>query len=472
MNREKKLVQNTIILTIGKISTQLISFFLLPLYTAVLTTEEYGIVDLLNTCISLIVPVITLQIEHAVFRFLIENREDEENKSVIISTNLIIQIVQTIIYIILFMIIAKNIHNDYKYFLATNVIAAMFSSTMLQISRGLGDNLRYTIGSFITAATTILFNLIFILGLHIGAYGMLLATLLGNCICIIYIFITKKIYKYFKITRYNKQQVKELFKYSIPLIPNAISWWTINTSDKVIVSAILGVAVNGIYSAANKFSSMAITIYNIFNMSWTESVALHINDEDGEEYISKTMNSAFKLFSSMCIGIIACMPFVFNIMINEKFKDAYYQIPILMLSALCNIIIGLVSAIYIARKDTKVIAKTSLMSAIINIIINIGLIKIIGLYAASISTFLSYFTMMILRVQDVKKYMKINIHKYEIIKTVIMILFVFIAYYINNIIINIIVLILAIVYAIHDNWELIKNIIFLCKSKIKRLLNS
>ena len=49
MSREKQLAKNTLIITVGKVCTQLISFFLLPLYTGILSTEEYGIVDLLNT---------------------------------------------------------------------------------------------------------------------------------------------------------------------------------------------------------------------------------------------------------------------------------------------------------------------------------------------------------------------------------------------------------------------------------------
>ena len=54
MNREKLLIKNTAIVSLGKICTQLITFFLLPLYTAVLSTEEYGVVDLLNTLTSLL----------------------------------------------------------------------------------------------------------------------------------------------------------------------------------------------------------------------------------------------------------------------------------------------------------------------------------------------------------------------------------------------------------------------------------
>ena len=74
MSKGKQLLKNTIIVTIGKISTQLITFLLLPVYTAILTKEEYGVVDLLNTLVGLFLPIVTLQVEQGLFRYLIDYR--------------------------------------------------------------------------------------------------------------------------------------------------------------------------------------------------------------------------------------------------------------------------------------------------------------------------------------------------------------------------------------------------------------
>ena len=126
MSREKTLVKNTAILTIGKICTQLITFFLLPLYTGILSTEEYGTVDLLNTLVSLLLPVVTFQIEKGLFRELVTSRDDEKKKKIIISTSIFTIIIQCIIYIIIFAIISPFVHNNYKIFLATNVLAYIF----------------------------------------------------------------------------------------------------------------------------------------------------------------------------------------------------------------------------------------------------------------------------------------------------------------------------------------------------------
>ena len=128
MGRGKVLLKNTIIITIGKICTQLVSFFLLPLYTGVLSTEEYGIVDLLNTLVSLMLPIVTFQVEQAVFRELIEVRDNKEKKTEIISSGLITVVFQCVIYLLLFGFFSRIINNNYKYFLATNVVTYIFLS--------------------------------------------------------------------------------------------------------------------------------------------------------------------------------------------------------------------------------------------------------------------------------------------------------------------------------------------------------
>lgn len=465
LSREKSLVKNTIIITIGKVCTQLITFFLLPVYTALLSTEEYGTVDLLNTLISLCLPIVTFQIEQALFRHLIDSRNNESEIKNTITTTLVTITVQSIIYLLLFAIISPFIHNQYKYYLATNVIACIFSSIMLQISRGLGDNKKYAVGSFITAFTTVILNVVFIVGFRWGAYGMLTASLIGNIVCSIYIFTSKKVYKYIKFKLFSKVLLKKLWKYSLPLIPNAISWWIFNSSDRIIVSSVLGIGENGILSAAYKFSSVYITIYNIFNMTWTESASLHINDKDASKFISNTMNVVLNLFTSICFGIIVLMPFIFPIMINEKFENAYNQIPILMLSSLFNVVVGLLSVIYVAKKDTKAVAKTSIMAAIINLIVNLGLIKVIGLYAASISTLAAYLIMAVYRMYDVKKYVKIKLDIKFILISLLMMILIMALYYINNIYLNIISILCVLIYTFIFNRNSALQIVNMIKNK-------
>lgn len=468
MSRESKLVKNTAIITIGKICTQLITFFLLPLYTAILSTEEYGTVDLLNTLVSLLLPIVTFQIEQAVFRHLIEVRNDELEKKKIISTSFFTVIFHISLYLIIFLIISPFVNNEYKYFLATNVVAYIFSSLFLQLARGVGDNKRYAIGSFLTALSTIIFNILFLVVIKLGANGMLLANMLGQIVCFIYILFSLKIYKYISLKFVVKEIRKKLLKYSIPLIPNAISWWIFNASDRLIVSTVLGVDQNGILAASHKFSTVYITFYNIFNMSWTESVSLQINDLDFNEFFNKMFNTVLKLFTAMAIGIIACMFFVYPVMINVNYISGYDIVPVLMLGSLFNVIVGLISTVYVAKKNTKAIANTSIISAIINIVVHLLLVNYIGLFAAAVSTLVAFVIMSFYRLYDIKKkYFSIKFDKKFIIKTIIVLPIILVLYYINNLYLNVLNLLIAIVYA----WNINRDSIHIVLNLIKKKLN-
>ena len=205
MTREKKLAKNTFIITLGNMCTRLITFFLLPLYTSLLSTSEYGIVDLMNTLVSLLLPIVTFQIEQATFRFLIDNREKNYEIKKIVSNSTVFVIIQSVIYLLVFYIISNFINNDYKYFLAINVVAYIFTSLFLQIARGVGDNKKYAFGSFVSAFFTIAFNIIFLVVCDWKVNGMLLGTFFGQIIGGIYLFISLKLYKQIKLFNKNKQ---------------------------------------------------------------------------------------------------------------------------------------------------------------------------------------------------------------------------------------------------------------------------
>ena len=203
-------------------------------------------------------------------------------------------------------------------------------------------------------------------------------------------------------------------------------------------------------------------------MTWTESASMHINDKDNSEFFSRIINTMFEIFSCLCLGIIAFMPIVFPVMINSAYNEAYNQIPILMLGALANVGIGLISVVYIAKKKTKEVAKISVCAAIINIVVNLLLINFIGLYAASISTFVAYLSMLIYRIFDVKKYVNLKVNKMMLIRTIIMLIILVVIYYINNIILNIFSIIITIIYCIIVNKNNIKFMIDMITSKFNK----
>lgn len=219
----------------------------------------------------------------------------------------------------------------------------------------------------------------------------------------------------------------------------------------------INASANGIYAVSAKFSNILASIYQIFNMSWQESASIHINSEDREEFFSGVLNNTYKIFFSICLLLMVGMPFVFNILIGKDYFDAKQYIPILLLSNVFSAVANVLGGIYIAKKDTKNVAKTTITSSILNIVINVVLIKFIGLYAAALSTLISCLFLYLYRLVDVKRYIILNVkHKFTIISIIIYIVSTYI-YYINDFILNIINLFMCIILVYIFNLNIIKK---------------
>lgn len=468
MNKKKQLAKNTIIIFFGRVCTQLISFFLLPLYTSYLATKEYGTVDLIQTYVTLLVPIITLELEMSIFRFLIDSRKSEKETNKLISNNFFILGISLSIFSILYIIVSSFVTIPYRWLILVDIIVCVLSGNFLQVARGFGKTLDYAISCILTGLTTVISNIILICFVHMQAEGMIISMALANFICSLYLFIRLKLYSKINFKIVDFKQIKEMYKYSLPLIPNGISWWIVNVSDRSIISIVLGASANGLYAISNKFPTIISSLTGVFNLSWSESAALHINSSDRDEFFSDITNTVLRLFTALGVGMLACMPFVFPILIDVKYNDAYNYIPFLVLGTVFNVAICLYSQVYLAKKLSKQVASTAIVGAIINILINVIFIKQIGLYAAAISTMISYFVMMVYRHFDLKKYVNIKIEKKLIIESIIIYTFTLLIYYQKSIILHVICLLIVCIYAFITNKDFLKSSYLTVVKKIKR----
>lgn len=465
MSRQKDLAKNTAILTVGKVCTQCISFFLLPLYTAILSAEDYGTFDLFVTYATLLLPLINWQLDQGLFRFMLDYRGNKDEQKKLFSTLLLSSTVQNIIYVVLFICIEPFLKIENAYFLLLYVVLQVYNALFLQFVRGLGYSIKYTIASFISASATTILNVIALVLLRMGLQGLFVSTLTAQLLTLVYLVISSRSWAYFSLKNARIGTFKRVSTYSIPLIPNNLAWWVVNASDRTIISHFLGTAANGIYSVANKFPNVFINFYNILNLSWTETVSLHYNDDDRDEFLTDTMTSLVKLFVAACLGIVACMPFVFPIMVNAKYSAAYNQILILMYAMLFRVLVGLYSCVYVAQKNAKKIAYTSISAAIINITVDLLLINKIQVFAASLSTLIAFLSMFIVRYIDVNKTVHMRIKKPIAIGSILLSIMLIGTYYCNNKVIQFVALCITALYAIVTNMDMLRSGISLVKSR-------
>lgn len=397
---------------------------------------------------------------------MLDYRGNKDEQKKLFSTLLLSSTAQNIIYVILFICIEPFLKIENAYFLLLYVVLQVYNALFLQFVRGLGYSIKYTIASFISASATTVLNVIALVFLRMGLQGLFVSTLTAQLLTLIYLVVSSRSWEYFSLKNARIGTFKKVGTYSIPLIPNNLAWWVVNASDRTIISHVLGTAANGIYSVANKFPNVFINFYNILNLSWTETVSLHYNDEDRDEFLTDTMTSLVKLFVAACLGIVACMPFVFPIMVNAKYNAAYNQILILMYAMLFRVLVGLYSCVYVAQKNAKKIAYTSISAAIINITVDLILINKIQVFAASLSTLVAFLSMFIVRYIDVNKTVHMRIKKPIAVGSVLLSVMLIGTYYCNNKVVQFVALCITAIYAVVTNMDLLKSGVNLVKSRL------
>ena len=415
MKRETKLLKNTGIIGFGMLCTKGVSFLLLPLYTSLLSTSEYGTVDLVYTLVTLIAYTLTLQFEQGVFRYLIDCRNDFEKQKKYISTTFAFIGLITAIGIAITVIVCRVLDYHYTFYLVLNIIMTTVASITCQVARGIDKTVTYTVGSFISASSQIVFNVVFIVGFKWNIGGMLTAFALGNLLCIIYIFVSCKIPKYFSASAINKAAIKELLDYSLPLVPNTLCWWLVNFSDRLIVTHFLGAGANGVYAVANKFPNLFSAVTRVFQLSWTENAAEATNAEDRDKYYSIIMNQSICVMIYICACALSILPFMFKYIINSSYAESYYNIMILLVAGIFNSWSNLYGSLFGALKYTKTIAITTVFAAIANVSINLLFINKIGLFAASLSTLAAYLIITVIRHMEIIKKCKITYRAADLI---------------------------------------------------------
>lgn len=462
MNQKKELIKNTLIISIGKFSTQLVSFLLLPLYTSLLTTSEYGAYDLLNTISIFLIPCITLLMDEGMFRFLIDVKNDKDLSEVFSATG-IFYLLSFFVWGILIFLVGKIINYPYTIYLIFYLLASLLSSLAGSSARGMAKFKLYSLFSFASSLLTIILNIVFILGFKMGLSSLFLSYIIGNSIVSIWLLFKIKFTKYLKFKYLNKKKVKEMIKYSFPLVPNSISWNAISLTNRLLITNCLGQSFNGIYSVGNRFPTIINTCYSYFNLSWKESASRALNNEDKDEFYNSVFINLKHFLVCVSILLIAFLPFVFNLLIKKDYVDSYYYIPIMIISVYFSNLSNFCSGIFSAYKDTKILARTTIVATAINLLLVMLFINKIGLYATVISTLISYFIIYMYRNYKLKKYIVLDKDKYTILSTFVLIV-VTALYYTKNYILCGIGLLIALGYSYHLN----KSFINVILKKIKK----
>ena len=459
MNRNKELLKNTAILMVGQFVPKIMALIVLPILTGSLTKTEYGLYDLTLTVASFCIPLVSVQIQQAVFRYLIE--KDSKRASIISSSFIFLIFMSSIASVVIiggWLYYTKDIILSILFMLS--YVFEMVLSWGGQVARGLGHNINYSLSYALYSVCFVIVLLIkYIFFGKLELEYVIVSMIISYGVSIAYLFYSCRIIYFVNVSEFCKKTVMKLLAFSGPMVISSVGLWIVNLSDRFCVSGFLGVEMNAVYAVANKIPNLINAFYSVFNLAWTENTSRLTTEEKKKGYYSSFFEEFYALLIGALLLLITVSPVLFKVLIDDQYNAAYGLMSWLYIGVLFSSLVSFFGSIDVGEKKTKEVGISSLLGAVINLLINIVLMKKYGVIVAAVSTILSYFVILLYRAIDIKKY--VNIH-YNSIKILIGFCTVIILAVLNNhfsIIRTIISVIIVIVYNYKYNFYILKRLI-------------
>lgn len=405
-SKYKRLIGDTLIFAIGNLGSKIILFFMVPLYTSCLSTAEYGTADLVFTVAQLLVPFVSLVIFDAVLRFGLSKGAD---KQTVLKSSAVVVLFGGLVTIAITPLI--NFYAplaEWKWYLCAYVILTMIGNVELNYLKLIDKNKAYALISILHTVILAGANILLLARWNWGISGYLTATLLGSVSTVVLAFFAGRIIDAFKKGRIDRLLLKEMIKFSTPLILNNVSWWVIQSSDKIMIEAMVGAAALGLYTAATKIPSLINVIISIFSQAWgISSVREYESTNDNSFYSDVFVSySVIGFGAAVCINAIV-KPFM-AVYVSEAFAESWKFVPLLLVSASFSAVASYFGSLYGALKKSTNNMMSTLCAAIVNIVINYFCILWIGAWGAIIGTVTAYCVLAFYRMIDVLRFIKFN----------------------------------------------------------------
>lgn len=389
------------------VMTKGISFITTPLFTRILTTEEYGIISIYGTWATIISIFCTLELSSGVFNkamIIYENNREEYISSILSLSSLITLLVFSVY------LLGAHFWNS-LIGLSTPLMLSMFIDIFFTSAWSLFSaknrfEYKYKTIVCLTIVTCLLSTLIsFILVIsfpenHVEAkiYGAIIGRIFFYLY--IFVFLIRKGGKIYKSEYWNYS-----IKYNLPLIPHYLSQFVLNQSDRVMISKMSGNAEAGIYSLAYQVAIIMQIVINAIAssfMPWTFQ-----NLKQGNYKILGKRALQIEIF----VGILCCVfslfaPEVIYILGGTNYLPAMYIVPPVSMSVLLLIVYSFFGNVEFYFEKTKIITSLSCIIAITNIGLNYVFIKIFGYIAAGYTTLICYLLYAIVHYVLMKKICK------------------------------------------------------------------
>lgn len=423
MGKYKRLLSNTAILGVGTFASKVLVFLLMPLYTAFLSTEQFGVADLITQTANLIIPLASVGICDGLFRFALDSERDDRKRVFTVSMTVL-----TVGALLLGLVSFGSYTfggslGQYVPMVALYVIGANFHSAVAHYLRAEGKTALFAIQGFVNTALTILLNVLFLVVWHMGSTGYVLSVVVADLLITVWLFVGCRLWRDFRPCFFDRKTCCELLKFSIPYIPTTMLWWITSVSDRYVVTLFCGVDMQGLYAASSKIPTLILLVSGVFIEAWQFSTVKDAKPEERTEFFCAVFRNYMSIMFMAASVLMIGSQLLTKILMAEAYYSSWQFVPILVLAMIFSSFSSFFGSVYFMEKKSVLSMLTSLAGAVINVILNFWLIPRHGAMGAAVATLISYLATYAIRSYDTAHYLKFKqYHGRVIINTVALIL--------------------------------------------------
>ena len=409
-NSIKNVASNSIIYTASGILMKCFSFFLLPLYTAYLTTNDYGIVNIARNFLIPMSFIVSFSLFSAVSRFYVILQDNVENLRRFYGSVSILVFLSGIFWSAIFTVkrnwIIEYVFTgiDYYPIVFLCLLSLIFESQYniyIQILKSQQRAKKASVVSIAYFLLTVFLNIFFVVILKNGASGVLLATLISNVVFFIYFI--------FDMLKDNQIEfvldlklLKDALSYSIPIMPHNLSTHIAMLVSSVLIGSKTSFSMLGIYAVAIQFGNIADTIQGYVDSAYGPWLyqQLKTKDKSYKEIIAKATDLLVSGIGLSFIGISLFAHDYIVLFLNKSYVDAWIYVPLLVtVFSIKTVYYFYVEVLFYYRQAARFLFIATLSGSIINILLSCIIIPKYGILGAIISNAVS----MVIRVLIVIK---------------------------------------------------------------------
>ncbi|MCK9281439.1 MAG: oligosaccharide flippase family protein [Melioribacteraceae bacterium] len=401
----KELTKDTAIYGISTIVGRFIGFIIVPFYTHVINPTDFGIYSNIYAYLAFLNIVYIYGVDAAFLKFSSIAVNDSE-KSRVFSTSFWTIFISSLLFSLLLYFLKPSIciimelPENYRY-LYDYLIYILFFDTLALIPfaylRLQRKALSFAVIKFINIMIFLLLNIVLIVVFKMGLEGILISNLIASVFS--FVALLPATTKYLK-PAFDKNLFKRLLKFGIPYLPASMGAMIVQVIDRPLVLAMTDSATLGIYQANYKLGIFMMLFVSMFQYAWQPFFLNNAKEKEAKELFSKIF-TLFLITTSMIWVVLSLFvedfikfQFLPGISIFGKdYISGVGIVPIILLGYLFHgLYINFTAGIYIEEKTTY-FPLVTLAGAVTNVVINLLLIPIIGIYGAALATLASYLIM-------------------------------------------------------------------------------